>query len=169
MNTGQSLITIAAMLLLSMTVLRVNNNLLSTNSTLMDTKFGVLAVSLGTSLIEEANRKAFDLAGSDDAISDINLLTPPGGMGPAFGEVYPNFNDFDDYNGLIDTINTMPSANFVLKCEVCYVDPANPEVKVNYRTWHKKMTVRITSPSMGNDFQRDTIKLSSVFSYWYFR
>jgi len=169
MNTGQSLITIAAMMLLSVTVLRVNNNLLSTNSTLMDTKFGVLAVSLGTSLVEEASKKAFDLAGSDDAISDINLLTAPGSLGPAYGEVYPNFNDFDDYNGLTDTIDTMPSAKFIVKCEVCYIEPANPDVKVNYRTWHKKMTVKITSPNMGNDERRDTVKLSSVFSYWYFR
>ncbi|MDO8550264.1 MAG: hypothetical protein Q7S39_08965 [Ignavibacteria bacterium] len=169
MNTGQSLITIGAMMLLSVTVLRVNNNLLSTNSTLMDTKFGVLAVSLGTSIIEEANKKAFDLAGSDDAIASVDLLTAPGGLGPAFSEVYPDYNDFDDYNGLIDTIDTMPSAKFILACEVCYIDPANPNVKVNYRTWHKKMTVKITSPSMGNEEKRDTIKLSSVFSYWYFR
>ncbi len=169
MNTGQSLITIAAMMLLSITVLRVNNNLLSTNSTLMDTKFDVLAVSLGTSLIEEASKKAFDLAGSDDAISDVNLLTLPASLGPSSGEHYPDYNDFDDYNGLIDTIDTVPSAKFIIKCEVCYIDAANPDVKVNYRTWHKKMTVKITSPSIGNDEKRDTIKLSSVFSYWYFR
>jgi hypothetical protein len=135
----------------------------------MDTKFGVLAVSLGTSLIEEASKKAFDLAGSDDAISNLSALTAPEGLGPAFGEFYPNYNDFDDYDGLLDTIDTMPSAKFVMACEVCYIDPANPDQKVNYRTWHKKLTVKITSPSMGNDESRDTIKLSSVFSYWYFR
>ncbi len=169
MNTGQSLITMGAMLLLSMTVQRVNNNLLSTDSILMNTKFGVLAVSLGTSIIEEANKKAFDLAGSDDAINDINLLTAPSGLGPAPGEVYPDYNDFDDYNGLHLTITNMPSAVFDIDCEVCYINPTNPDFKVNYKTWHKKITVKITSPNMGTDELRDTIKLSSVFSYWYFR
>ena len=169
MNTGQSLITIGAMMLLSITVLRVNNNLLSTNTTLMDTKFGVLAVSLGTSIIEEANKKAFDLAGSDDAIASIDLLTAPNGMGPAPGEVYPDYNDFDDFNGFVDTVSNLPSANFVISCSVYYIEPTNPDVKVNYRTWHKKIDVAITSPNMGNNEDRDTVRLSSVFSYWYFR
>ncbi len=169
MNTGQSLLTIGAMLLLSVTVLRVNNNILGTNSILMDSKFGVLAISLGTSIIEEANKKAFDLAGSDSSIASIDLLTAPGAMGPAFGEVYPDFNDFDDFNGFKDTITNLPSAEFRISCKVYYVEPENPDVKVNFRTWHKKIDVAITSPNIGSNERRDTVRLSSVFSYWYFR
>jgi hypothetical protein len=36
-------------------------------------------------------------------------------------------------------------------------------VIVNYKTWHKMMTVTVTSPSM-----KDAIILSKVFSYWKF-
>ncbi|OGV08983.1 MAG: hypothetical protein A2330_05645 [Ignavibacteria bacterium RIFOXYB2_FULL_36_7] len=169
MNTGQSLLTIGAMLILSVTVLRVNNNILSTNSILMDSKFGVLAVSLGTSIVEEANKKAFDLAGSEDAIASVDLLTAPESLGPAFGEFYPDFNDFDDFNGFQDTITNLPSAEFRISCKVYYIEPNNPDVKVNYRTWHKKIDVAITSPNIGSNERRDTVKLSSVFSYWYFR
>ena len=56
MNTGQSLLSIGALFLLSLTVLRVNNSILTTDSVMQDTKFGILATSLATSLIEQARK-----------------------------------------------------------------------------------------------------------------
>lgn len=164
MNTGESLITIAAMMLLALTVLRVNNNLLSTDTVLLETKFGVLAVSLATSIMEEANKKPFDEAGVDDAISNINVLTVPAALGPSSGETYTNFDDFDDFNGFTKHISNLPSAEFDVSCQVCYINPASPDLKSNTRTWHKKITVNVTSPS-----STDTFRLSSIYSYWYFR
>lgn len=164
MNTGESLITIAAMMLLSLTVLSVNNNLLNTDTVLLETKFGVLAVSLATSIIEEANKKPFDEAGVDDAISDSSKLTTPNLLGPSTGETYPDYDDFDDFNGYTRHISNLPSAEFDVSCKVCYVKPAKPDSAAHTRTWHKKITVNVTSPS-----SRDTFSLSSVYSYWYFR
>jgi hypothetical protein len=164
MNTGQSLITIGAMMLLALTVLRVNGSIMGTDTVLYNTKFGVLAVSLATSVIEEANKKCFDEADTADAVSNINLLTAPGSLGPSVGEKYPHFDDFDDFNGYKDTVTNLPSAVFDVSCQVCYVNPANPDVASASRTWHKKITVTVTSPSM-----TDTFRLSSIFSYWYFR
>ena len=60
MNTGQMMITIAAMMLLTVVILRVNTNFFNTSNLMYETKFGVMAVSLGTSIIEEASSKAFD-------------------------------------------------------------------------------------------------------------
>lgn len=164
MNTGESLITIGAMMLLALTVLRVNSSLMGTDTVLYNTKFGVLAVSLATSVIEEANKKSFDQADTADAVSDINLLTAPASLGPSAGEKYPHFDDFDDFNGYKDTITNLPSAIFYVSCQVCYVNPTNPDVASTSRTWHKKITVNVTSPSM-----TDTFKIASIFSYWYFR
>ncbi len=170
MNTGHSMLAVGAMLLLSMTILGVNGKFLNTSSVLYNTKFGVLAVSLGTSIIEEANGKAFDLAVSEDAITDINLLTAPQSLGAASGEVYPNFNDFDDFNGFTKTVTNMPSAEFKILCSVKYVSEANPSIVSSVRTWHKRIDVSVTSESMKNaNNEQDTIKLSSVYSYWYFR
>jgi hypothetical protein len=164
MNSGHMLLSMGAMMLLSTILLGVNSNILNTGSTLDETKFGILATSLGTSIIEEANSKAFDLATVSDAVSDLSALTEPNGLGPASGEVYPFFNDVDDFNGLSRIIATMPSAVFKESCAVHYVSANNPSVIVNTKTWHKRVDVFITSPSI-----KDTIKLSSVTSYWYFR
>ena len=164
MNTGQSLITIGAMMLLALTVLRVNSSIMGTDTVLYNTKFGVLAVSLATSVIEEANKKCFDEADTADAVSKVDELTDPKNLGPSVGEVYPHFDDFDDFNGYKDTVTNMPSAVFDVSCQVCYIDPNNPDKDAGKRTWHKKITVTVTSPSM-----TDTFRLSSIFSYWYFR
>jgi len=167
MNTGQMLITIAALLLLSLVILRINNVFFSTSSVMLDTKFGVLAVSLGTSIIEEANSKAFDKATDTTSISQTSVLTTVASLGPEAGEIYPNFNDFDDFNGYVRSTagdSSFQSAPFYISCQVGYITPSNPESFVSSQTWHKKINVTVTSPSM-----KDTIRLSSVFSYWYFR
>ncbi len=170
MNSGHTMLAVGAMLLLSVTILGLNGKILNTSNVLYNTKFGVLAVSLGTSIVEEANGKAFDLAGSDDAITSLSQLTPPSGLGPAGGEYYPDFNDFDDFNGFTKTVNNMPSAVFTIYCKVYYVSDSNPTVISSSTTWHKRIDVFITSPSMRNaNNQLDTVKLSSVYSYWHFR
>jgi MSHA pilin protein MshD len=174
MSTGHTMLAVGAMMLLAVSILGINNKFLNTSTVLYNTKFGVLAVSLGTSIIEEANGKAFDLAGSDDAITNINLLTAPQYLGAASGEVYPNFNDFDDYNWLhkIDSvkINSKTFAAFTIDCRVHYVSESNPSVISSVRTWHKRLDVSVTSESMKNTNNlQDTLRLSSVYSYWHFR
>lgn len=161
MNTGQMLITIAALMLLSLVVLRVNNGFLSTNTVMMESKFGVLAVSLATSMIEEANGKAFDHFTDSNTVTLTSALSS---LGPESGEVYPDFNDFDDFNNFTKIDSTLPSAVFKIACKVNYINPANPESASGSKTWHKKITVQVTSESM-----QDTVEMSTIYSYFYFR
>jgi hypothetical protein len=165
MNTGQSLLSIGALFLLSLTVLRVNNSILTTDSVMQDTKFGILATSLATSLIEQASKKAFDANTFADAVTTLSQLTSAGSLGPGSGEAAPDScNDFDDFDGYIDSVTTLPSAKFYLSTEVCYINPNNPDGKLNTQSWHKRMTVTVASPS-----SQDTIRLSTIYSYWHFR
>ncbi len=160
MNLGQSLFAMGALLILSLTILRMNNNILSTDETVMDSKVGILATSIGTSLIEEASKLAFDDKTKTDPVNSLSLLT----LSSSLGQETPGvFDDFDDFNNYIqhDTIYTIP---FHTQCSVTYIEPTNPGGSTSNRTWHKKLTVRITS-----DFARDTLELSTVYSYWYFR
>jgi len=161
MNTGQMMITLAAMVLLALVILRVNNGFLSTNTILMETKFSVLGVSLATSIIEDATGKAFDENSDSGTVTTLGDLST---LGLDDGEVWPNFDDFDDYKGLTYTDSTMPSARFNISCDVVYVDPAAPDYYSTSNTWHKKLTVKVTTPS-----SRDTIQMSTIFSYFYFR
>lgn len=165
MNTGQMILSIGALLLLALTVLRVNNTILQTDSVMMDSKFGILATSIATSFIEKASKKAFDANTFDDAVSSLSGLTAANGLGPASGETTPEtFNDFDDFNGYNEQISNLPSAVFDVSCEVCYVAPTNPDGVLNTQSWNKRMTVKVSSKS-----SQDTIKISTIYSYWHFR
>jgi hypothetical protein len=163
--------TLGSMFILAMVVLRVNNTFLSTSDVMYNTKFGVLAVSLGSSVIEDASGKAFDAQTDTTSITDVNLLTAHTGLGPKSGEYYPHFNDFDDFNGFTKTDSTMPSAVFNVSCRVCYVEVSGSAiVEVSKKTWHKKIEITVTSPSWKRvDGTLESVKLSSIYSYWFAR
>ena len=169
MGTGQMLITMGAMVLLSIVILTVNSGYLRNNDMILDSKFDILAVSLATSLVEDANGLAFDerTTGGFTA-TDVNQLSS---IGKDVGEYYvsrdsTNFNDFDDYDNLSITYNdsTLESAIFNIETQVGYIADSNPNVFVNYKTWFKKLDVYVSSQSM-----TDTVKMSTVLSYFYFR
>ncbi|MFZ1517629.1 MAG: hypothetical protein WAU11_02580 [Ignavibacteriaceae bacterium] len=166
MNTGQSLFSIGALLILSLTVLKMNNFILANDTVMQDSKLGILAVSLATSLIEEASKKAFDANTVANEVTSVsNLTNYP--LGRGVGEIEDSsitFNDFDDYEDYHFHYNYLPSAEYDLYATVYYVEATNPEVKVGYKTWHKKMEITVTSKSM-----TDTVKMSTIYSYWHFR
>jgi hypothetical protein len=168
MNTGQMLITVGAILLLSLVIMRVNTSFLTTNTIMSDSKYGLLGVSFASSKIEEAISKAFDKATIDNQIvTDSTLFTKSTLLGPESGEVYPYFDDFDDYDGYVDSTSadsTVKSDVFYISCKVDYVKTSNLDGISTTQTWHKKITVIVRSKTM-----EGTIKMSSVFSYWYFR
>jgi MSHA pilin protein MshD len=126
----------------------------------MDSKIGILATSIGTSLIEEASKLAFDEKTKVNPVNNLNYLTPVLSLGQDSAGVFDDFDDFNNYTQE-DTIYTIP---FHTKCIVTYINPTNPDAASSNRTWHKKLTVKISS-----DFSKDTLELSTIYSYWYFR
>ena len=168
MNTSQMMITIGALFLLSLVILRVTRGFLNTDEVLLDNKLGVIAVSVASSLLEEVSDKAFD-----ENTTDSVLVSLPSGLSTTLGpdgEVYPHFDDIDDYNGFKKIDNTIPAARFIDSVSVVYVSSANLNVPSASKTWNKKITVFVSSPSLLRaDGKPDTIKMSQVYSYWYFR
>jgi hypothetical protein len=171
MGTGQTMITLFAMVLLSFLILRVNRLFLQTNTTLYTTKFDILAFSLAQSMIQEIEANAFDQNTVSAVVSSTSSLSTT--LGPESGETFATYNDIDDYNNYTRTVSTLPSAVFNIKCKVDYVTSAAPDVATSTPTWNKRITVYVTSPSMmvssANVSIADTVKLSQVFSYWNFK
>ncbi len=184
MNSGQTMITMLAMVLLSVLILRVNNMFLQTNTTLYNSKFEILGYSLAQSMIQEIERLDYDQATVSAAVSDSTKLSST--LGPETGETFDTFNDIDDYDNYTRT-DTVPDHNgvvFNLRCTVDYVLPTTPDVITASKTWQKKITVYVTSPYMiqstltsqyytkvkaTTQQVQDTIKLSQVYSYWIFK
>jgi hypothetical protein len=164
-NTGQTILTIGAMVLLSTIMLRVNTTNLTNESVRDQAQYGVLATSIATSIIEEAQSKAFDAKTDSNSVTTKTDLTSYLELGPDDGETSESlFNDFDDYDGFTKCDSTMPSAIFDIACEVVYVASNNVQGFSSTQTWHKKLNITVTSP-----FSPDTFRTSSIFSYWFFR
>jgi len=165
MNTGQMLMTLGGLVILTYVFLNINRGFSHSNDVLMNTKLSVLAVSLGTSIIEEASSQSFDEASIETGIYDIGAFTLPAALGPESGEVRATFDDFDDFDGLmIQDTTTIQDLPFNIECNVTYVVAGDPEQVSNGTTWHKKLTVGVSSIYM-----TDTISVSSVQSYFFFR
>jgi len=166
MNTGQMLLTLGALILLSTLTLRVNTSQLTTQDTMQNSKFGVLAVSVASSIMEEASEKAFDEKSVENFMDDTKSLTKRDKFGTDAGENPDSsntFDDFDDFDGYMVIDSTMPSAIFNVSCIVNYVDPDVKDFITTNSTWHKQLIIKITSPSMA-----DSIEMTKIFSYWKF-
>lgn len=173
------MITVAAIVLLTLVILRVSSNLLVTDNVMSNSKVGLMAVSLATSIMEEATGKAFDENTDNGNVTNPTSLTPVANLGCETGEVYPNFNDFDDYNYFssanpkIDSIDVAENKYLVFQtfCTVNYVSDSNPMGVSASQTWHKRLSIKVTSSAMRDEAmgRQDTVRISTVFSYWYFR
>ena len=188
MNLGQMLLVLLALVVLGALILQSNSIILSSAETLTASEIDASAISLATSVMEEASGKLFDEVINDTTVS---ALTDPGqlsaSLGPDGGERFRDstgshhlFNDFDDYNGLFVVFKSSNPADseptpgaqwefvvpdlrgkYYVHVSVSYVSPPDLDVPAAGRTWHKKMTLTVTSPSSAG-----TVVLPWVMSFW---
>ena len=185
MTLGQSMLVIGALTLLGLLVLNANSTILQTNTTMDNSEFGITAVSLATSLVEEAMGKMFDEVIAD---SNTGAITSESQLSTILGhdgtEHYrggaQDFDDFDDFNGVFlvfksnvaaDTVSTPGStfesivpgirAKYFVRAQVVYVNPLNLDGASASRTYHKKIIVTVTSTG-----STDTLRFPAIMSYW---
>jgi len=159
MNSNQSLFSIGALLLFSLITMRFNSTLLENSTVETENKVYLTAFSLADDLIEEIKQKAFDAATVKFPTTNPEDLTPADNLGHASWEEYPFYNDIDDFDGYIRPVSAPHAEKYSVICEVCYVDPDNPDQKVMTQTFYKRVRVTITSPYM-----RSPIVLSMIFT-----
>ncbi|MBN2008341.1 hypothetical protein JW960_03225 [candidate division KSB1 bacterium] len=165
MNTGQTILAVGAIFLMSFTIINVHRALTVNEGVLHQTRFGLEAVSLVTSIIEEASQLPFDEVSWDSTTlsKDVDDLTRHWLLGPESGETdYATFDDFDDFNGYTFSDTTLQNI-YNISCDVFYISPDHPNLKEHNRTLYKRITVTVTSPSTA-----DTLSMSYIHGYWYF-
>lgn len=169
MNTGQMLLATGALVLLGTTIITINRMYGRQGDVLMQTEIGVYAISLATSMVEEAAGQNFDEATVNDAVTLTTSLTVPNSLGPEAGETTTpassdNFDDFDDYNNLTMGMKYAGVDSFTVKTKVYYVNDSDPTTALTTRTWFKRLDVAVYGTAT-----TDTIKMSYIFSYFNFR
>jgi hypothetical protein len=159
MSSNQSLFSIGALLIFSLITLRFNTSVLENSRVEIENKVYLTAFSLADDMIEEIKQKAFDATTIDFPTTDPSTLTAPGALGHSGSEIYPNYNDIDDYNLYSKTISAPHAENYHVECTVCYVDGNNPDQQVFTQTFYKKLVVTVSSP-----FMNHPVILSFIFT-----
>ena len=159
MNSGQQLLTIGALLLLTILSLTVFRSTGQRSTSNYENEAILTGTSIGQSILEEIESRAFDentIASTAKSPADLSAT-----LGKDSGEtsVY-TFDDIDDYNNYTnsDTLDRMGVFN--IKVSVYYVQNMNPGVKSIARTFSKRIDIAVTNKNIP-----DTLKFNYVAAY----
>ena len=161
LQLGESVMALGAVSLMSLAALHLNDLRLDNGIRMMESEFRTTALSLAHSYIEEAQRLRFD----EDvpASGPVGPLpagfTAPLALGPDIGEVFPLFDDVDDFHGLTEDIVT-PRAGYRVRCAVSYGDSSLLAPFSPGRTLLKWLSVEITSA-----FYQDTLRVQYLYGF----
>jgi hypothetical protein len=165
MGKGETLVTIGAVVMLSITAINVNNSFTENSEYFNETRHTLETIAIANSIIEEASQLPFDEQSWDSTIVEkvATDFTEVGSLGPDFGESdYSSFDDFDDFNNFTVAETTMQNI-YQIHCRVSYVHPGYPDSAISSRSLYKKLTVSVQNP-----VNQDSLVLSYVHGFWYF-
>ena len=146
-------------MILAVITLNFNSAVIQTSSSDFENKVYLTAFSLAQNLLEEIKEKSFDRATVQFPTSNPASLTPVDSLGKDPGEVYPYFNDVDDFNNFRDTISAPYFESYYISCVVQYVNGNDPDETSSTQTFYKKATVTVSS-----SYARHSISLSAIYT-----
>lgn len=177
MNTGQTLLTMGALILISLTILNFNRNVADIDTALDDNRFRLEALSVLTSHIEQVSQFFFDEASTD--------ITNSSQLGDFASTMSLGWDSND--NGIIDDIDdlsgtTIPDTGrsgvvYNVHFNVDYVTLTGTQILHSAApTYHKRIRVEVSDsfdPPLINHVVngstvRDTLSMEFVVSYWFY-
>ena len=163
MSFGNTIFTIAGLMLLSTVTLSLNSSIVSSQAMLYESEQIVEAIALGQKYIEQAETCRFN---EDLSASIPSSFVKASSLGPDSGENYPYFDDIDDFDGFDKTIDTGTS-RYQVTINVDYVDKDNPDTPIFNQTYFKRILVKVSSPALST-LPSKSITLKRLFAYHYF-
>jgi hypothetical protein len=174
MTTGQTLLAMGALVLLTMIMLNFYRIFGSSWDTLDSSQLGIDATTIGTSFMELVHGLAFDERTDTSFLQtgEENLLTSTANLGPegSHDDSLHKFNDFDDFHGHTATVNIGDNRVYMVEFDVYYVNPTDVTTMVNNRTFTKRMDMKIwrEQPPPPPNAGIDTVSMWTVMGYFSF-
>ena len=177
MNTGQTMLTLGAMVLITMIILNFNRMMNHINQSLNFNRFRLEALSIMTSHVEQLSQLFFDEASTDTTSEKrINDFTSSNMLG---FEVNDNsiVDDIDDLNGLTVADTGISGVLYNVDYNVDYITLQNNLiVHSDNKQYHKRISIEVSDAydppliytAQGDSLNRDTLKISVVISYWFY-
>ena len=166
MGERELLLVLLSLGLFSATLLSINQFMILNSDENLQDDFKHEAVMLGQRIIEEAKARRFD---DNITIGPFpENFQDPLALQAETGEVYPNFNDLDDFGNGHDGEEFRPyefeietqRGTYSLETKVSYVQENNLELDVLQKQLYKKLSVTIKS-----DYLKRDITLNHVFGF----
>jgi hypothetical protein len=164
------LYVIAAVMVFGLFATTINRSMINSTEMTVESEVEYNGISMAQSVIEEARVRVFDSAVTFKperlmdpripATSIPSAFTNPVSLGKETGEVYPVFNDFDDYHNL-NISRATGYGTYTITATVFYVNMGSPTVNAYTQTAHKRLQVTVNHPDM-----RGPVTLSYVKSYY---
>jgi hypothetical protein len=162
MGKAELLILLGAIVIWGIFTLSVNKARFNNEVSIMQSQFEISAVGIANSYLEEAKSKAFDeiLLGSSTPSTLPDEFTAPGNLGIDTGEIYPNFDDIDDFHNYTVSDTSAEGFVYTVSITVGYVATSDFDNFSAIRTFYKRMNVTISSPDLSNN-----LNLSRIYPY----
>lgn len=151
MNSGQSLLSIAGIILLSLLSLNINKDTIQKTLLINSNEVLIGASSVAQAVIEEIQLKAFDENTIHKYQKYESNLCEPDHLGPEYGEYSHNqFDDVDDYNNYSTSIELEHLGKYDITVKVDYRINMHTEQKSSKQTFVKAITVEVDNFSLPN-------------------
>jgi len=176
--SGQTLLTLGALILLSITVLNVNRNFGQIDTSLTQDKCKLEALSILSSYVEQSSQFPFDEAMTDTTSGkDLAYFSANNDLGFDADDL-GIIDDFDDYNGQVIADTGRSGVIYNVSFEVVYSKfLAGKMVKETAsKTYHKRMTISIYDKydppliykEQGGSKIKDTLQVEFTHSFWFY-
>lgn len=159
MSLGQSMLTAAALIIITMVVISANRLILESQQDEFAGEAYNLASEIGNALLMEAGKKKYDASSTNSYYQNIWEFTGANSLGPNSSEAsavplpdrFPfkslaGYNDYDDYHRYWRIVDTPVITGFIVRDSVIYVGADDLDSRVNYPTYLKKMIVTVEHP-----------------------
>ncbi|MCK4689994.1 MAG: hypothetical protein KAT41_06845 [Candidatus Marinimicrobia bacterium] len=165
MGKAELLILLGAIVIWGIYTLSINEARFNNEVSIMQSQFEISAVGIANSYLEEAKSKAFDeilLSSTSSTFSDSlpGEFTALDGLGIDADEIYPNFDDIDDFHNYTVSDTTSEGFVYTVSITVGYVATSDFDNFSANRTFYKRMNVIIDSPDLSNN-----LNLSRIYPY----
>lgn len=159
MNASQFILLFASFIILSISILLVNNSAIENRAESNNSKNQIALIFEAKNLFEEIKNKLFD----ERIVSMISLnrdsLTKAINFGPD-NETYPNYDDIDDYHNFVRSVK-LDNRNYNLRVSVQYLNESNPNTISSTPTFFKRVQIICL-----DETQTKIFELSQIFSVW---
>lgn len=151
MNSGNQLLSIAAIFLLQLLIMNANKHTIE-KMLIKNTNTSVIAASsVAQSMIEEIQNKAFDENTVSKSVLNDADLTDLSTLGPDTGEFNnTQFDDIDDYNGYVTVDSLANIGKFEVSVQVSYRINMHTDQLSSKPTFAKVVTVSVDNFSLTN-------------------